>query len=88
MAQQQAGDEDSYEYNSLLRHGIFEAYSGILNGMSKPKSAQHLTQVAPVRAGAPYSAHTSGLDVPGLAVPYPALHPVAAFLERKSATLY
>ncbi len=53
MAQQQAGDEDSYEYNSLLRHGIFEAYSGILNGMSKPKSAQHLTQVAPVRAGAP-----------------------------------
>jgi len=53
VAQQQAGDEDSYEYNSLLRHGIFEAYSGILNGMSKPKSAQHLTQVAPVRAGAP-----------------------------------
>ena len=48
-AQQQAGDEDSYEYNSLLRHGIFEAYSGILNGMSKPKSTQHLTQVAPVR---------------------------------------
>ncbi|KAK9837148.1 hypothetical protein WJX81_006220 [Elliptochloris bilobata] len=47
VAQQSTGDEDAYEYNSLLRHGIFEAYSGILNGMSKDKSTQHMTQVAP-----------------------------------------
>ncbi len=58
-AQQQAGDEDSYEYNSLLRHGIFEAYSGILNGMSKPKSTQHLTQVAPVRHPSALGHHDS-----------------------------
>ena len=50
LAQQSAGDEDAYDYNSLLRHGIFEAYSGILNGMSKGMSSKHLTQVAPVRA--------------------------------------
>lgn len=50
LAQQSAGDEDAYDYNALLRHGIFEAYSGILNGMSKGMSSKHLTQVAPVRA--------------------------------------
>ena len=49
LAQQSAGDEDAYDYNSLLRHGIFEAYSGILNGMSKGMSSKHLTHVAPVR---------------------------------------
>lgn len=48
--QQQAGDEQAFEYNSLLRHGIFEAYSGILNGMTTPKCDQYLRPFAPVRS--------------------------------------
>ena len=47
--QQQAGNEEAFEYNSLLRHGIFEAYSGILNGMSSAKCDQYLQPSAPVR---------------------------------------
>ncbi|KAK9806952.1 hypothetical protein WJX72_008531 [[Myrmecia] bisecta] len=37
VLQQQTGDEESFEYNNLLRHGIFEAYSGVFNGLSKEK---------------------------------------------------
>ena len=48
VMQQQAGDEQAFEYNSLLRHGIFEAYSGILNGMTTPKCDQYLRPFAPV----------------------------------------
>jgi hypothetical protein len=88
VAQQQAGDEDSYEYNSLLRHGIFEAYSGILNGMSKPKSAQHLTQVAPVRPPPFLHPPTCGPDLPGLAGPRPALRSGAALHEMKREPRY
>ncbi|EIE27283.1 ARM repeat-containing protein [Coccomyxa subellipsoidea C-169] len=47
VMQQQAGDEAAFEYNSLLRHGIFEAYSGILNGMSTPKCDQYIRPFAP-----------------------------------------
>jgi hypothetical protein len=49
VMQQQSGDEEAFEYNSLLRHGIFEAYSGILNGMSQPKCDQFLRPFVPVR---------------------------------------
>ena len=48
--QQQQGDEEAFEYNSLLRHGIFEAYSGILNGMSQAKCDQFLRPFVPVRS--------------------------------------
>ena len=50
VMQQQSGDEEAFEYNSLLRHGIFEAYSGILNGMSQAKCDQYLRPFVPVRA--------------------------------------
>lgn len=50
VQQQQSGDEDLYEYNNQLRHGIFEAYSGILNGMSSEKVSQFLLQPSAVRA--------------------------------------
>ena len=49
VMQQQSGDEEAFEYNSMLRHGIFEAYSGILNGMSQPKCDQFLRPFVPVR---------------------------------------
>ncbi len=49
VMQQQAGNEEAFEYNSLLRHGIFEAYSGILNGMSSAKCDHYLKPSAPVR---------------------------------------
>lgn len=49
VAQQRNSEEETFEYNSLLRHGIFEAYSGILNGMSQPKCDQHLRPYVPVR---------------------------------------
>jgi hypothetical protein len=42
VSQQQQGNEDLYEYNNMLRHGIFEAYSGIFNGMSNEKCNQYL----------------------------------------------
>jgi hypothetical protein len=48
VMQQQSGNEEAFEYNSLLRHGIFEAYSGILNGMSTTKCDQYLQPSAPV----------------------------------------
>ncbi len=44
----QSGNEEAFEYNSLLRHGIFEAYSGILNGLTTPKCDQYLRPFAPV----------------------------------------
>lgn len=50
MQQQQTGDEDFFDYNNLLRHGILEAYAGILNGMSREKVNQHLVASATVRA--------------------------------------
>lgn len=49
VQQQQSGDEDLFEYNNQLRHGIFEAYSGILNGMSAEKVSQFLEQPSVVR---------------------------------------
>ena len=48
VQQQQAADEDFFDYNNLLRHGILEAYAGILNGMSRAKINQHLVQAAMV----------------------------------------
>jgi hypothetical protein len=45
----QGGNEEAFEYNSLLRHGIFEAYSGILNGLTTAKCDQYLRPFAPVR---------------------------------------
>jgi hypothetical protein len=67
--QQQSGDEEAFEYNSLLRHGIFEAYSGILNGMSQAKCDQYLRPFVPVRAPnlAPLpSLHTAGCLFPAV----------------------
>ena len=63
--QQQQGDEEAFEYNSLLRHGIFEAYSGVLNGMSQVKCDQFLRPFVPVRCFPllslpPGHAHTLG----------------------------
>lgn len=49
VQQQQTGDEDFFDYNNLLRHGILEAYSGILNGLSREKVNQHLVGAATVR---------------------------------------
>lgn len=49
MQQQQAADEDFFDYNNLLRHGILEAYAGILNGLSREKVNQHLVGAATVR---------------------------------------
>ena len=49
MQQQQTGDEDAFAYNSSLRRGIFEAYSGIITGLSREKVNAYLTNYAPVR---------------------------------------
>ena len=49
VQQQQARDEDLFEFNNQLRHGIFEAYAGIINGMSPEKVNQYLLEPAPVR---------------------------------------
>ncbi len=49
VQQQQTGDEDFFDYNNLLRHGILEAYSGILNGLSREMVNQHLVGAATVR---------------------------------------
>ncbi|KAK9860363.1 hypothetical protein WJX84_011194 [Apatococcus fuscideae] len=42
VMQQQSSDEESLEYNTSLRISIFEAYSGIFNGLSAPKISQYL----------------------------------------------
>lgn len=57
--QQQLNDEPAYEYNNILRLGIFEAYSGIFNGLSPQKCQQFLQSSAKVRhsCAAPASAH-------------------------------
>ncbi|KAI3428693.1 hypothetical protein D9Q98_007516 [Chlorella vulgaris] len=47
VQQQQSGGEDAAEYNNLLRHGILEAWAGMLNGLSKDKAEQYLKPYAP-----------------------------------------
>ncbi|KAK9809817.1 hypothetical protein WJX73_009625 [Symbiochloris irregularis] len=42
IQQQQTNDEAVFEYNNLLRMGIFEAFSGIFNGMSPAKCEHYL----------------------------------------------
>ena len=49
VQQQQAQDEDLFDFNNQLRHGIFEAYAGIINGMSPEKVNQYLLEPATVR---------------------------------------
>ena len=49
VQQQQAQDEDLFDFNNQLRHGIFEAYAGIINGMTPEKVNQYLLEPAPVR---------------------------------------
>ena len=41
-----AGDEDQYESNNFLRLGIFEAVSGILNGLSREQCDKYLASTA------------------------------------------
>lgn len=48
VQQQQSGDEDAFTYNNTLRRSIFEAYSGIFNGMSKEKVNMYMPQYIPV----------------------------------------
>ena len=48
MQQQQAGDEDAFAYNNTLRRSIFDAYSGIFNGMSREKINMYMPQYVPV----------------------------------------
>lgn len=48
MQQQQSGDEDSFAYNNTLRRSIFDAYSGIFNGMSREKVNIYMPQYVPV----------------------------------------
>ena len=48
IEQQHANDEPAFEYNNLLRMGIFEAFSGILNGMSPAMCNQYLKEHAQV----------------------------------------
>lgn len=48
VMQQQSSDEESLEYNTSLRISIFEAYSGIFNGLSAPKISQYLKAPAEV----------------------------------------
>ena len=49
VQQQQTRDEDLFDFNNQLRHGIFEAYAGIINGMSPEKVNQYLLEPSPVR---------------------------------------
>ena len=51
VMQQQSNDEESLEYNTSLRMSIFEAYSGIFNGLSAPKISQYLKPPAEVGIG-------------------------------------
>lgn len=46
VQQQKSGDEEFFEYNNQLRHSILEAYSGVLNGMTRPKVEQNMMQSA------------------------------------------
>ena len=47
VQQQQARDETAYDYNNLLRAGIFEAYSGIFHAMGATGN-QYLQEAAKV----------------------------------------
>lgn len=62
VQQQQSGDEEAAAYNNTLRRGIFEAYSGIFNGMSAEKANAHLANYAavslPARVAPPLLPHT------------------------------
>ena len=49
VQQQQSGNEELFEYNNQLRQGIFEAYSGILNGLSREKASHFLLAPSVVR---------------------------------------
>lgn len=42
------GDEDIMEYNNELRHGILDAYSGILQGIGNQKSEQYIKPDVPL----------------------------------------
>ena len=48
VLQQQSGDEEAFAYNNTLRRSIFDAYSGIFNGMSREKVNQFMPPYAPV----------------------------------------
>jgi len=48
VQQQHSGDEEAFAYNNTLRKSIFDAYSGIFNGMSREKVNQFMPQYAPV----------------------------------------
>ncbi|KAL6780085.1 IPB1 [Auxenochlorella protothecoides x Auxenochlorella symbiontica] len=41
------GEEELGEYNNALRHGILEAWAGMLNGLSKAKADAHLRAAGP-----------------------------------------
>ena len=59
VQQQQTRDEDLFDFNNQLRHGIFEAYAGIINGMSPEKVNQYLLEPSPVRT-VPAHDHSAG----------------------------
>ena len=69
VQQQQARDEDLFDFNNQLRHGIFEAYAGIINGMSPEKVNQYLLEPSPVRRVlADDDSHVQGSNADELAV--------------------
>ncbi len=61
IQQQQAGDEDAFAYNNTLRRSIFDAYSGIFNGMSRDKINMYMPQYVPVRHFCPSGQVWDGL---------------------------
>ena len=62
VMQQQSTDEESQEYNTLLRVSIFEAYSGIFNGLTAPKISMYLKAPAEVRPISKFNRHTQAPD--------------------------
>ncbi|KAL6753595.1 ARM repeat-containing protein [Haematococcus lacustris] len=49
IASAQSGEADFVEYNNMLRNGIMDAYSGIIQGLGPAKCQQYLTnEIAPV----------------------------------------